>query len=54
VRDGIITRCEIKGHPVPESFAGRLNGCRHMTNDIKAAISGEDFLFSGFDVYNFF
>jgi lipoate-protein ligase A len=54
VKDGIIMECQIKGNDELESIGKKLKGIRHMVGDISGIFNKENFVYSGFDIYNFF
>jgi lipoate-protein ligase A len=54
VRDGIILNCKITGPGELYSAGKKLEGCRHMPEDIQDLISKENIFAGGLSIYDFF
>lgn len=52
VKDGIIRECLLEGHNRLEGIAGKLIGCRHMVDDIKAVFYKENI--RDIEIFNLF
>lgn len=54
VRDGIIRESELIGSEDMSAVSGKLNGCRHMPEEMIQVFRNENISLSGFDIFRFF
>jgi lipoate---protein ligase len=54
VQEGIIRECNITGSNQMSNFSKKIQGCRHMVEDISEAFRKENIFLTEEEVYNFF